>query len=322
MKIYKIQQINQILGSTFIRNTAIWLAHVTRRRYLMVYFDPVLGCNLRCLSCYFSNEDKRKELKGIIDKADLKKLADAIFGNTYKLQIGCGAEPTLYKHNPEIIRLARQYGVKYIAMTTNANLLTADEILNLLEAGLDEITISIHGVTAPTYEHLMRNASFEKLIDALTVISKVKADYPGFKLRLNYTINNLNMDELSDFFEVYGNFSTDILQLRALRDIGGEIKNVQTDETFYAKLNKTIRKLEEECSLRKIIFMKPDDFEHANEINDQKVEENPAYCYVSPKSFWKEDFDWRTENYNTYTQRTKYGLWLFKNILKPHQSRE
>lgn len=322
MKIYKLQQINRLIRSSFLRNTVIWLAHVTRQRYLMVYFDPVLGCNLRCLSCYFSNEEKRKQLKGIIDKADIIKLAHAIFGNTYKLQIGCGAEPTLYKYNPEIIRLGREYGVKYIAMTTNANLLTEDDIIELLEAGLDEITISIHGVTAHTYENLMRNASFDKLISALKALTKVKADFPSFKLRLNYTINHLNIDELSDFFDVYGYFSTDILQLRALRDIGGEIKEVKTDELFYQKLNTVILKLENECKSRNITFIKPDDFERANEINDQKVEENPAYCYVSPKSFWKEDFDWRKETYRTYTKRTKYGLSLFKSIFKPHQSHE
>lgn len=314
MKIYQFQKINRLIRSPLIRNVIIWLAHITRQRYLMVFFDPVLGCNLRCKSCYFSNDDKRKELKGIIDKSDLNKLAEAIFGNTLKLQIGCGAEPTLYKYNPEIIRLGRDYGVKYIAMTTNANLLTEDEIKTLLEAGLDEITISIHGVNAQTYEHLMTNASFEKLMSNLSVISKIKKDFPNFKLRLNYTINNLNIDELTDFFKVYGSFSIDILQLRALRDIGGEIKKVQTDGLFYTTLNKIVAKLEKECKSRNIIFMEPDDFEHANEINDQKVEENAAYCYVSPKTFWKDDFDWRNENYRTYSKRTKYSSTLFKNI--------
>jgi len=285
-----------------------------RQRYLMVFFDPVLGCNLRCMSCYFSNEEKRKELKGIIDKSDLKKLAEALFGNTLKLQIGCGAEPTLYKHNPEIIRLGREYGVKYIAMTTNANLLTEDEIKTLLEAGLDEITISIHGVNAQTYEHLMRNASFDKLISTLSIISRIKKDYPKFKLRLNYTINNLNIEELTDFFKVYGFFSIDILQLRALRDIGGEIKKVQTDGLFFETLNSIVAKLEKECKSRNIVFMEPDDFEYANEINDQKVDENAAYCYVSPKSFWMDDFNWRNESYRTYSKRTKYASTLFRNI--------
>ena len=45
-----------------------------------------------------------------------------------KLQIGCGAEPSLYKYNEKLIVLAKEYGVPQISYTTNGSLLDFDKI--------------------------------------------------------------------------------------------------------------------------------------------------------------------------------------------------
>lgn len=56
MNIYTLQKLNKIIKSQRLKNAALWVLHVLNRRYLSVYFDPVLACNLRCKSCYFSND--------------------------------------------------------------------------------------------------------------------------------------------------------------------------------------------------------------------------------------------------------------------------
>lgn len=312
MNIYLIQKINKIIGNRFIKNFIVWLLHVFNFRYLALYFDPVLACNLRCKSCYFSNDEKRKELKGIFKPEELDQIASALFSRALRLQIGCGAEPTLFKHNPELIRLGKKHKVKYISLTSNVNLLTRESTKDLMDAGLDELTISVHGVKKETYETLMTNASFDKLMEVMQILTELKPNYPDFKLRLNFTINNLNVNELKDFFEIFGKYKIDILQLRALRDIGGILKSVDTNQDFNTSFKLAMNTLKTECKKRKITFIEPDKFISENDESEEP--ESASYCYISPKIVWQPDFDWKNETFNNYSKRTNYASKLFKSI--------
>lgn len=68
---------------------------------------------------------------GKFQPEDLEKIANAFSHRTLKLQIGCGAEPSLFSYNKEIILLAKRKKVPYISMTTNANLLSKNDINEL-----------------------------------------------------------------------------------------------------------------------------------------------------------------------------------------------
>jgi len=314
MNIYSLQKINKIIKSDFLKNIAIWLFHIFNKRYLAIYLDPILACNLRCRSCYFSNENRRKELKGSFKYEDLPRIAESIFSKAIKLQIGCGAEPTLFKQNSDLIRLGKKYGISYISLTTNANLLTKDEIINLLDAGLDELTISLHGIKKETYEYLMPNASYEKLLEVMGILANLKTRYPKFKLRLNYTVNNLNINELKSFFDVFGEFSINILQLRSLRDIGGDIRSVETNDSFNSSLDKTVQLLKTRCIELGVTFIAPEKLPEENTERDTDFISSATYCYISPKVFWQQDFDWQNETFNQYARRTNYASKLFRNI--------
>jgi len=314
MNIYYLQKINRLIKSDFLKNFGIWIFHILKKRYLIIYLDPILACNLRCKSCYFSNEIKRKELKGTFKNEDLPLIAKAIFGKALKLQIGCGAEPTLFRNNSEIIRLAKENGIAYISMTSNANLLDEAEIISLLDAGLDELTISMHGIVQETYEFLMPNASYPKLLEVIDSISNLKSRFPEFKLRLNYTVNNLNLAELNQFFSVFGNYSIDILQIRILRDIGGDIRSIDKDDSFNTILEQTLHLLHIECKKRNINFIAPEIDGSVKDENESNEIISATYCYISPKTFWREDFDWRNETFDQYSKRSNYSLKLFKNI--------
>ena len=316
MNIYSLQKINQIVKFNFVKNIGFWLFHVLNKKYLAIYLDPVLSCNLRCLSCYFSNDEIRKDLKGAFKEEELERVSQAIFARALRLQIGCGAEPTLFKHNPKIIQLGKECGIQHVSLTTNANLLTEEMIKSYLAAGLDEMTISIHGVKKETYEYLMNKASFEKLLEVLEIIAREKQKYPKFILRLNYTINNHNVNELKELFDVYGKFDMNILQLRALRNIGGEIRSVDTDLNFNKTIQEAVLLLKAQCKKNGVTFIKHKEFlAHDDEVED-KYMESASYCYISPKSFWEDDFKWREETFNEYSERTNYSLKLFKRIFK------
>lgn len=316
MNFYILQKINKYIKLERIKNMGLWLLHIINKPYLAVYFDPILSCNLRCKSCYFSIEEERIKLKGSFQKDDIPIIAQSVFSRTLRLQIGCGAEPSLFRHNEVLIKEAKKYGIKYVSMTSNANLLTKEMIFSYLEAGLDELTISIHGVNKGTYETLMVNASYEKLLTVLQILTDLKRDFPKFKLRLNFTINNLNINELSDFFEVYGKYNFDILQLRALRNIGGEITNVDVNEEFVQKLEEVLSKIKKECKTRMIHYIEPEKFVVSTKSTKNIEIQSFSYAYISPNYFIEEDYNWRTETFNEYSRRTKYWLKLFLKLVK------
>ena len=124
----------------------IWLFHILRKRYIGIFLDPVLACNFRCKMCYFSDEEKRKTYKGILKYEDIELISEKLFHRALKLQIGCGAEPTVYKDWIKIVELGKRTNVPYISLTTNGNLLTKEQLMLAIEKGLNEITLSAHGL--------------------------------------------------------------------------------------------------------------------------------------------------------------------------------
>lgn len=61
------------------RAMGMLLLHLLRRKYTCMSFDPVLGCNMKCRMCYFSDEAKRREMHGVFSDRDVAAIARSIF---------------------------------------------------------------------------------------------------------------------------------------------------------------------------------------------------------------------------------------------------
>jgi len=315
MNIYKLLQLNRFIKNHRIKFFGLYLLHKFNQRYLAVNLDPVMACNLRCKMCYFTDAEYVKTLKGQFKEEELEQVAATIFKRALKLQIGCGTEPTLYKKLPEIVELGKRHKVPYISLTTNANLLTEEKIEALLKAGLNEFTISLHGVTKETYENFMKKASYEKFHNAFNAFKKFKKTY-DFKVRINYTFNKDNFYELKDFFNHFNGESFDILQLRPIQKIG----NTEYNDFDISSLDKDypelISHIKTNCKSNNITLLAP------NSISNLKTENKSSYifehtfCYISPQHFWKDGFNWKTESFNQFSKRIGWSKQLFQNIFK------
>ncbi|MGM5469216.1 radical SAM protein [Flavobacteriaceae bacterium LMO-SS05] len=315
MNVYKLLQLNRKIKSHRIKFLGLFLLHKFNKRYLAVNLDPVMACNLRCKMCYFTDEDYVKTLKGQFKDEDLNLVAKTIFSRALKLQIGCGTEPTLYKNLVKIVELGKEYKVPYISITTNANLLTEEKIEALLKAGLNEFTISLHGVTKKSYENFMKKASYEKFQNAFNSFSKLKSKY-NFKVRINYTFNKDNFYELKDFFKHFSADSFDILQIRPIQKIGNTEYNDFDISTLHEDYPKLITSIREVCKQNDIILMAPTTLSGLTNENQSSFIFDYTFCYVSPNQFWKEGFDWRQETFNDFSKKTKWSQKLFMNIFK------
>jgi MoaA/NifB/PqqE/SkfB family radical SAM enzyme len=315
MNVYKLLKLNRKIKSHRIKFLGLFILHKLNKRYLAVNLDPVMACNLRCKMCYFTDDDYIKTLRGQFNDEDLELVAKTIFGRALKLQIGCGTEPTLYKNLVKIVELGKKYKVPYISITTNANLLNEKKIEDLLKAGLNEFTISLHGVTKDSYENFMKKASYEKFLSVFKSFAKFKSKY-NFKVRINYTFNKDNFYELKDFFDHFSGNNFDILQIRPIQKIG----NTEYNDFDISPLTKDYPKyfhlISDACKKNNIVLMAPKTLTSLKSENHTSLIFDFTFCYVSPNSFWKEGFNWRKESFNEFSRRIGWSKNLFSNIFK------
>jgi MoaA/NifB/PqqE/SkfB family radical SAM enzyme len=322
MNIYKLLKLNNAIKSHRIKFFGLWLLNVLNKRFLSIQLDPVLACNLKCKMCYFSDPEYiRNKPKGMFKEEELAQISNAVFKNALKLQIGCGTEPTLFKYNVKLISLAKQHQVPFISMVTNGNLLSEQDINDFTRAGLDEFILSMHGVAETTYEEFMTNGNYKKFVEVIKNISDAKKIYKHLKLRINYTFNVDNFNELKTFFDVFGNFNIDVLQLRPIDKIGNTAYNNFNLKEIEKEYKTLINYMKVEAKKRQMALICPESIERNENVslivktkNNSSYLKPYTYCYVSPSSFWKEDFDWKNETYRQWKRRTGWQNKIFNNI--------
>lgn len=307
------------LPGTRLKLLGIYALHVTGRRYLGVFLDPVMACNFRCRMCYFSDASYRKEARGQISAKDCQEIARALFHRALKLQLGCGAEPTLYKDLEQLIRMAKAAGIPYVSMTTNGFLLDEARMTRYVDAGLDEITLSVHGVEKSTYEYFMVNGDFERFKAVLADLGRVKARCPGFRIRINYTMNEDNVRELLQLPSLLEGVQIDVLQLRPIQDMGEHAAytnySLSKVEALY---DEVLLPLQRYCEERKIVCIVPrkknlETLETGKPDRSWMIQD-VTYCYVGPGTCWKDDFDYHTETFEEYCRRRRWGHRILRHL--------
>lgn len=314
MNFYKLIKLNSLIKNPRIKIFLIYLLHIFKKRYLVVHFDPINACNLRCKMCYFTDKNYVKKLKGIFPKDNLNTFAKSILNRAIKLQIGCGTEPTLYKDLNTIIQLGKQFRLPYISMTTNANTLELEKLRQWCKSGLNEITVSLHGVNKQTYEDMMGRGNFKRFLKSLDYITQIKKEYPNFQLRINYTFNEDNFDQLNQFWENFNDIKIDLLQIRPIKKIGDSSYQNFSMQKIIPKYNRIYSMLKLECDKRNTTLIAPklEQLNQKQSINS--VIQKFSYCYISPTFFWRKDFEWKNETFNQYASRTKWTKYILSQV--------
>jgi MoaA/NifB/PqqE/SkfB family radical SAM enzyme len=81
-------------------------------------------------------------------------------------------EPLLDKHLEDRVAYAKQKGIRRVKIFCNGSLLTRDRARRLIEAGLDEIKISLDGATQEEFERIRTPLKFHTVVD--NVVESVK----------------------------------------------------------------------------------------------------------------------------------------------------
>ena len=313
---YQLLNLNRLVRSHRVKFAGLLGLYALRQRHLWLRFDPVMSCNLRCQMCYFSDPNFTRQNTGRFNPDEIERIAKVFFPWAVQLYLGCGTEPTTYKGFLDIIALGKKHKVPMVGMVTNGQLLTEEDIEKLVELGLDELTLSTHGVKGQTYERLMRRASFNKfmkVLDKLEVI-KNRMGLTRPQLRLNYTVNAENLEELTGFFDVYGKYTIRTLQIRPIVDLGQTECTEKNMAPHVARYNQILGGIEETCRQKGIRLLANYEDVTYDKKTTRAALAPDVLVYLSPQDISKKGFDWRHESYLDYCRRTRWARSILKKV--------
>jgi len=159
--------------------------------------ENVSRCNLRCDMCQISSlESLRRSTDMSLE--DFRKILDEQYG-VFELKIQGMGEPFLGQDFIKMVEYASSKDI-WVRTSTNATILDKKENhKRIIDAGIDEVQISVDGTTKDTYEKIRINASFEKLVKNCKLINRYCDSLGIDKTRMWVLLQQDNVKEFCCF---------------------------------------------------------------------------------------------------------------------------
>src|ERR1700754_5184099 len=164
---------------------------------ICLYLETTNRCNLLCTTCPRTFEELEPEkdmpwdlFTSIIDQ--FPKLARVVLH-------GVG-EPMLVKDLPRMIRYLKDRGV-YVLFNTNGTLLTKANGHALIEAGLDEIRVSLDAAESSVFQMVRGKDFFDKIVANVKNFTTMQRELNAPKPRVSLWLTGLRetVDQLPNF---------------------------------------------------------------------------------------------------------------------------
>lgn len=144
-------------------------------------------CNLNCPMCYRASETFKQKVKpGFMSLRLIKKIIDEMADHVPALRLLAAGESIIHPDFLEIVKYAKENGVKEVSIVTNGAALTRDFIRQLVEVDIDWISVSIDGLDK-TYEEirfpLKFGDTYQKLADLMYYRDKLNKQRPVIKVQ-------------------------------------------------------------------------------------------------------------------------------------------
>ena len=190
----------------------------------VVALDPSSACNFRCKFCPTGDHGlihSTGRYQGIMDFRVYQKVIDDLveFDAPIKtLRLYKNGEPLVHPRFAEMVAYARQSGhVLRIDTTTNGALLTPELSHDIVDAGIDQINISVNGMSSEQMEFYTRTAvDFGQYVEQLRELfryAKAVEERNGHhcEIFIKSIKEILSEEERQRFFDTFGEISDRIV---------------------------------------------------------------------------------------------------------------
>jgi radical SAM protein with 4Fe4S-binding SPASM domain len=160
-------------------------------------------------------------------------------------------EPLLNKSLPRMITYLKQYKGSHVLFNSNATLLKPDWQRRLIEAGLDELRVSLDAATPETYRKIRGAPAFDKIVENLRGMVATKATLGSVlpKLSLWCTGMQENIAELPDLVRLAARLGIGEVYLQRLvfYNEGRTIGLARENQSLYGLTNGYVEEIIAEC---------------------------------------------------------------------------
>jgi len=179
----------------------------------IINVDPSDVCNFQCKFCPTGDRALMRNTPGrshgLMDFDLFKKIVNDIceFERPIKvLRLYKDGEPLLHPEFPEMVKYAKEKRcAERIDTTTNASLLSPEKNVEMINAGLDRINISIEGVNSKQYLEFSRcRIDFERLVRNITHLYKNRNNC---EIIIKINGDTITEEDKKRFYEIFGDIA-------------------------------------------------------------------------------------------------------------------
>ncbi len=153
---------------------------------MAVSVEPLNICNLSCPECPTGLRTIKRN-KGSISLDLFRKTIDDVSKYSFLVNLYFQGEPLMHIKLFSLIKYAKEKGL-VVSTSTNAQFITKSIADKIVESGLDEIYISLDGITQDVYEQYRVGGNLQKVIDGIQNLVSAK-----YRLKSNRPIIRTQM---------------------------------------------------------------------------------------------------------------------------------
>ncbi|MBU3956760.1 radical SAM protein [Patescibacteria group bacterium] len=187
---------------------------------------PASSCNFQCLNCYAA--DNARPDKRLLDWNEMKVALEKVIAlGTKKIDV-LGGEPLTYKHLEKFVKYFKsKVEDGFCGVVSNGSLITKARARSLLNAGLDQITISLDGTKAEINDANRGKGTFNQALIGIENTIEV-----GLPLTIAYTITPFNTSDTSNLFSFVQKLGAKALSVQITEMLGRAKKTLKGINTF------------------------------------------------------------------------------------------
>lgn len=132
-------------------------------------------CNLKCPMCYTITDEFKQRVNAKLMEYDLftRLVDECAEGGVYSLRLSLRGESFLHPKFLDCIGYAKEQGIKEVSSLTNGVRLDEDMFEEVMNLGLDWLTISIDGIGG-VYENIRAPSKFDRMVEKLKNFQEIK----------------------------------------------------------------------------------------------------------------------------------------------------
>ena len=162
--------------------------------------EPSSKCNLACTFCdlHSGRIEGTDVLKGQMSEQTFSRIIDQLASLPFvlkEMQYHGNGEPLLNKNLPSFVRHAKDCGIaRKHRLTTNGTMLTPENLVKVIDAGIDEIHVSLDTADRSSYSELKGCDLYEKVEANLDFAISYLQGRTGCSLFIKYAIPHADGD--------------------------------------------------------------------------------------------------------------------------------